>query len=31
VAEMTNDYFERQPWVENEQKRKEWKRAGKKL
>jgi AGCS family alanine or glycine:cation symporter len=31
VREMTDDYFERKPWVENEEKRKEWKRQGKKL
>jgi len=31
VVEMTDDYFERKPWVENEKKRKEWKAAGKKL
>jgi AGCS family alanine or glycine:cation symporter len=31
VVEMTNDYFEREPWQENYQKRQEWKRMGKKL
>ena len=28
VVEMTNDYFERKPWVENEEKRKQWKTGG---
>ena len=31
VAEMTNDYFDRQPWVENQKKREQWKREGRKL
>ena len=31
VVEMTNDYFERQPWLENEEKRKQWKREGREL
>jgi AGCS family alanine or glycine:cation symporter len=28
VVEMTNDYFEREPWQENYQKRQQWKREG---
>jgi AGCS family alanine or glycine:cation symporter len=31
VVEMTDDYFEREPWVENQKKREEWKRQGRKL
>jgi AGCS family alanine or glycine:cation symporter len=31
VKEMTDDYFERKPWLENQKKREEWKRQGKKL
>jgi AGCS family alanine or glycine:cation symporter len=31
VVEMTNDYFDREPWVENEEKRKKWKQEGRKL
>ena len=31
VAEMTNDYFERRPWMENLEKRERWKREGRKL
>ncbi len=31
VVEMTNDYFEREPWQENYEKRQEWKRMGRKL
>jgi AGCS family alanine or glycine:cation symporter len=31
VAEMTNDYFQRQPWVSNFEKREQWKREGRKL
>jgi AGCS family alanine or glycine:cation symporter len=31
VAEMTNDYFQRRPWVSNYEKREQWKREGRKL
>ncbi len=31
VKEMTDDYFERQPWMKNYEKRQQWKREGKKL
>jgi len=31
VAEMTNDYFSRQPWMSNYEKRQQWKREGRKL
>ena len=31
VVEMTNDYFDRKPWVANQQKREQWKREGRKL
>jgi len=31
VAEMTNDYFGRQPWMSNYEKRQQWKREGRKL
>ncbi len=31
VLEMTNDYFDRKPWMENYQKRQEWKRQGREL
>jgi Na+/alanine symporter len=31
VAEMTNDYFQRQPWISNFEKREQWKREGRKL
>ncbi len=31
VVEMTNDYFDRKPWVENYEKRQQWKREGRKL
>ena len=31
VVEMTNDYFTRQPWVSNYEKREQWKREGRKL
>jgi len=31
VAQMTNDYFSRQPWMSNYEKRQQWKREGRKL
>jgi AGCS family alanine or glycine:cation symporter len=31
VVEMTNDYFEREPWQENYEKRQRWKREGRRL
>jgi Na+/alanine symporter len=31
VVEMTDDYFERQPWLENAEKRRRWKQEGRKL
>ncbi len=31
VVEMTNDYFDRKPWVENYEKRERWKREGREL
>jgi AGCS family alanine or glycine:cation symporter len=31
VVEMTNDYFDRKPWVENYEKRQRWKREGREL
>jgi AGCS family alanine or glycine:cation symporter len=31
VREMTDDYFQRKPWMENYEKRQQWKREGRKL
>ncbi len=31
VRQMTDDYFRRKPWMENYEKRQEWKRQGRKL
>jgi len=31
VKEMTDDYFQREPWMENYEKRQQWKREGRKL